>query len=280
MCAADTRHDIDLEDRIARLPLGTVTASKVGRAVVLDYLRQHRSGATPAEIRAHLIATLGWNPSDDTLYQGMLVELRKQGPSEPAVKAHRTKPKTSWGDSERHPPSPYHVETTYRITEAGLRLLEEEKKALRGPEAPLSSSQHLLKTLLPVIGPSDGQLTGLRVNVGVMLQWLILWSIRESGPDTMIGLRDALHKLCGQVSWHPPDGRTPERWPRYNAVAREVQKLETAGSITRGGNPVLVNITPEGLKLVDRWQPDVRASVEAAARFVNAAMKRLYGETV
>jgi len=262
----DGDHDT-LEDRLPRLPLLTITASRVGRAMALKFLRQRGSaGGDPHDVADYLDSTIGWRPGEHTLYRRILLHLAgkdrvPQGGHklEPVVHVH------TWGGVN-------HRQTRYYISPAGLALLDEETREMIGPNAPLSSAIIGLQHLTRLVSP-DGPRLGLIVNTNVLLRWLVLHTLVQIGACRVPEINAFVYGCAGQISYEPQGKEIAEDWPLEQAIRRAAKELldpaRKLWGVARQGSQLC--ITETGKELYHRWRPDLGESLRKARFMAESA---------
>lgn len=260
-------------DVLTRPLLLTVTASRIARAVVLYRLSRERDAwVTPDEIGRFIHEQVGWAPSEDTLYNGILATLRgkervpKGGVrQEPVVNVRALK----GGENHRW--------TAYQINTAGLTLLEQERSKLIGPGAPLSAALHGLQHLAGVIGRYESPADHLVTNLNVFLRWLVLHTLMEVGPSSVPTIATYAYGCAGQISFVPQGGVVMERWPRDEVIRRAVGELQDEKhklfGVKKGGS--IVTITETGELLYTRWKPHLSQAVARSIRLAQGAISLL-----
>ncbi len=274
-----------LQDSLARMPLATITASHIGRVVILQLLSERPQGATPEDFRMHLTTELGWTSlSDDTLYGGYTPEGTSYGILVPLrdddlVKVMVSQPEAKTADVRSPVGRRYNQQyTRYRVTSKGLTELDKQKVDLVGPLGALASSRHFLRTVKQLVGRPTAESCGLTINMTVLYRWLVLWSLHHHGAASVGPVRELIYGATGQISYLPEGLRSPEHWPRYKLIQRAIQQLgeENFGAVARDKTNRLISLTPTGEQLLERWRPDLWTALDRAEEFVNRAYKRLY----
>lgn len=131
-------------DEKGRLPLGPVTAWAIARVALVLHLKQRTTPITPPEAREFLRKELGWaNPSNHSLYHGILAKLREKA----ALEADAiTKPVE--GDSRFDAATEFHPVTVYSLGEWANEFLRtelfriEKLRKLSGGNWPSISMMH------------------------------------------------------------------------------------------------------------------------------------------
>lgn len=249
-----------------RLPLLTVSASRIGRAVILQVLARTGKAVKPPQLAGYLASPegLGWRPSDDTLYNSLLAPLTQAGGSDVALQVR----------SEKH--GPYHRHTLYRITPAGRQMLEAELQALGGPGGALLASRTALSSLCAFLG-DPGPTQPKRSRDTSDLMRLLILRMLAGGPLKPAAIGRQIAAAAGNVSWTPPGAAHAELWPRRSLTYRYLFELEGEPyfAVAREGRER--TLRPDGQALSQHLLPGVQAGLLRALEFVERAGRALFG---
>lgn len=243
-------------DEKGRLPLGPVTAWAIARVALVLHLKQRTTPITPPEVREFLRKELGWaNPSNHSLYRGILAKLREKA----ALEADAiTKPVE--GDSRFDAATEFHPVTVYSLGEWADEFLRTELFRI---EDDLTTSRRLLRALADISGGCSSQAEPkVIVNTATMLRWLVLWACSD-GPATLPDVMAKLRKLSGG------------NWPSISMMHRAVRELESEyyGAVRLlGKHPTVVEITPAGRQVMENLRPHIARECGNALAFIEAGV--------